>query len=453
MQTTDDDPPAELPDQPAPQPAPQPMGEDFRPVQDSERIDSVDVLRGVAILGILAININAFAGPLAAINNPSLFGGDSLLDLGTWIVTHVLFEQKFISIFSLLFGAGLALMTGRAEARGQRFRSRYYRRLLWLLLIGMVHAYLIWYGDILVTYALCGLILYPLRRRSPRTLIIIGVILLMVVPVITSLFGMAMESTRARASEAAALVEAGEEITDEQQKSLEKWEQTRKNLAPTAEDLAAEVEAMRGDYGSVVEHQIPQAVNIQFFTLVMYGLWRVVGLMLIGMAFMKLGVLSAQRSPAFYRRAMTVGYGLGLPLVGYSAWTLIDHDFDPVFSFQLGSLFNYFASLLIALGHLALVMWLCQTDRLAALRARLAAVGRAALSNYLLHSFVFTAIFYGWGIGLFGQVSRFALSGFVVAMWLLQLAISKPWLERYHYGPLEWLWRSLTYWRRQPMRR
>lgn len=446
----------ERPIEPVPCPDPEtlrPAVEAFQPVAEGDRIGSVDVLRGVAILGILAINIVAFAMPLAALGNPMIYGRESLLDMGTWVFTHLFFEQKFISIFSMLFGAGLALMAGRAEARGQRFRGRYYRRLMWLLLIGMVHAYLIWYGDILVTYALCGLIPYPLRKRSPRTLIIIGVILLLVPPILTSLFGKAMESTRDQATEIAALVESGAEITSEQETVQNEWENTRKRMAPTPEDLTEQIDAMRGDYGAILDHQIPQAVIIQIFTLFMYGLWRVVGLMLIGMALMKLGVLSAKRSPSFYRRTMAIGYGLGLPLSGYGAWSLIEHDFDPIHAFLFGSHVTYVASLLVALGHIALVMWLCQSDRLSGLRARLAAIGRAALSNYLLHSVVMTAIFYGWGIGLFGHLSRFALMGFVVAMWLLQLAISKPWLERYRFGPMEWLWRSLTYWRRQPMRR
>ena len=447
MQTDAHDAPPQ--DDPILAPEVKPRGH-FQPVATGERISSIDVLRGVAILGILVINIAVFAQPLIAMSNPVAFDDPSIFNLGSWFVAHVLFEQKFISIFSMLFGAGLILMTQRAEARGMKFRGVYYRRMLWLLLIGLAHAYFIWYGDILATYALCGLILYPLRRRSPRTLIIIGVILLAVTPTIMTVFGHALEGMRDQAAEIAALDQS--ELSKEQIQIKKGWDERMKAMAPNQEQLDKEVAAFRGSYGEIIAHQVPIAVGAQISMILVYGLWRVLGLMLIGMALMKLGIFSAARSRKFYRGAVAIGYGIGLPLTIYSAYNLNAHEFDFVYNFQSGHIYNYLGSLLVAFGHIGVIMLLCKSSMLAGLRARLAAVGRAALSNYLLHSVVMTAIFYGWGLGLFGHLSRFALMGVVLAMWTLQLAISKPWLARFRFGPMEWLWRTLTYWRRQPMR-
>jgi len=163
-------------------------------------------------------------------------------------------------------------------------------------------------------------------------------------------------------------------------------------------------------------------------------------------------VFSARRSPAFYRRLMLVGYGLGFPLVGVGMWDLFRTRFEFVHSIIVSGHFNEAGSLLVALGHVALIMQLYQAGVWPALQARLAAVGRMALTNYLAQTVIATTIFYGYGFGLFGAVSRFPLMGFVVAIWAVQLWYSPLWLKRFRFGPAEWLWRWLTYGRRPPMR-
>ena len=151
------------------------------PVAATERIASLDVLRGVAILGILVMNIYAFAMPFPAYSNPLLMGGTDTLNIGTWFFTHILFDQKFMSIFAMLFGAGIILMTGRAEAKGAKYGRIFYRRQLWLVVLGALHAYLFWFGDILFLYAVVGMLAYLFRNRRPRTLIVIACVLLPVV--------------------------------------------------------------------------------------------------------------------------------------------------------------------------------------------------------------------------------------------------------------------------------
>ena len=167
---------------------------------------------------------------------------------------------------------------------------------------------------------------------------------------------------------------------------------------------------------------------------------------------MKLGVFSAQRSKRFYLFWVVFGYALGLFLIYNGIKQNMAHNFDFVFGWKLGDHFNYIGSLFVAMGHISVVMLICKSGLLAELRRRLGAVGQMALTNYLMHTILLTPIFYGFGLGLYGQFDRFWLMWFMLGVWILQLIISPIWLRHFHFGPAEWLWRSLTYGRRQPMR-
>ncbi len=431
---------------------PPPEAPKLAPVSAGERYQAVDTLRGFAVLGILAMNIYAFSMPFPAYPNPTLYGGTGIHYV-TWVVTHLFFDQKFMAIFAMLFGAGLALMAERAEARGRpRFAGVYYRRMGWLVLIGAAHGYLIWFGDILVNYACCGLLLYPLRRWKPRTLIVTAVVLLLVPLVINRGFGYFMVEMKAEGEALETRLAAGETLSEEEEGQLEEWQEMRPMAFPTREDVLEQIEIYRGSYADIFVARAPVTLTLQTFLLLAFGLWRMGGLMLLGMALMKLGVLRAARSPGFYAKMMLFGYGLGLPLVAWSAYDLFGHGFDPLHMSNIGYLWNYLGSLPVSFGHVGLVMLVARTGVLAALRARLAAVGRMALTNYLMQSIVMTTVMNGYAFGLYGYVDRFYQMGFVAALWLLQLAWSPWWLARFRFGPFEWLWRSLTYWRRQPMR-
>ncbi len=422
------------------------------PVTGSERIGSLDVLRGVAILGILVMNIYAFAMPFPAYSNPLLMGGTDTLNIGTWFFTHILFDQKFMSIFAMLFGAGIILMTGRAEKKGVAYGRIFYRRQLWLLVIGALHAYFIWFGDILFMYAVVGMLAFLFRNRTPRTLIIVACCLLPLVLLMSFGMGFSMHKFQGQAAEVQVLIDAGEAVSEEQQELLDEWNAQRAMMAPDAGTIAKDVAMHLSGYAEITAQRIPLAMMLQFFMVIFFG-WRVLALMLLGMALMKTGVLSAARSARFYRNLMLVGYGIGLPLTIYSAADLYAHDFRAIYVFQSGSIPNYFGSILVGLGHIALVMLLIKGGIVQNLLQRFAAVGRMALSNYLLHSVILTTVFYGYGLGLYGSISRFGQMSFVVAVVGLQLFLSPWWLARYRFGPVEWLWRSLTYWKRQPMLR
>ena len=399
------------------------------PVRSEDRILAIDVLRGFALLGILLMNVQSFSMVSAAYLNPNASGYFEGLDHTIWIVVHVLSDQKFMTLFSVLFGAGIALMTDRASKSGASPLALHYRRTFWLLVIGAIHAYLMWAGDVLVWYGLCALVVYWFRNVRPTRQLALGLASLALGSLISLAGGLSLPQMPEEA----------------RQEMLHDWE-------PDVETVAREVEAYRGGFAAQLEQRVPAALVMHTVVFLLFAAWRAGGLMLVGMALYHWGVLSAARSQAFYRRAVLVGLGLGLPVVMYgvvwnerAGWTLEASRFH-------GIQFNYWGSLLVSLGYLGVVMLLCQSEAFGALKRRLAAVGRMALTNYLLQTVLATFVFYGHGLGWFQGTARPGQMAVVVAIWAFQLVVSPLWLERYRFGPAEWLWRSLTYWKLQPFR-
>ena len=423
------------------------------PVTAAERLLSLDTLRGVAVAGILVMNVYAFAMPLAAYYNPLIMGGGDAVNMGVWYVTHLFFDQKFMTIFSMLYGAGLVLMMHRAEARGATFAPVFFRRSAWLMVLGMLHAYFIWFGDILFHYALMGMVVFLLRKAAPTTLVIVACAMLPVAPLFNFGGSLYMEELQADVAAMEEQLAQGATLDAEQQQRLEEWREIRPFFAPSEADIATDVGAYRGSYIDTLTQRAPFVAFMQVNATLAFIVWRVGGLMLLGMALMKLGVLSGERSTRFYRILALVGYGVGLPLAVLSAVLLESHRFDPLYVARLGGIPNYFGSILVAFGHIGAIALLVKSGALRAIVERFAAVGRMALSNYLAQSLVMTMLFYGYGLGLYGDVPRVWQQALVAVVVGLQLVVSPWWLRHFHFGPLEWLWRSLTYWQRQPMRR
>jgi uncharacterized protein len=400
------------------------------PVAGAQRIDALDTLRGFALLGILAMNIQMFAMPDAAYFFPTAFGDLSGLNGLVWYVTELLASSKFITIFSMLFGAGIVLMNERATARGRGFAGLHYRRMGWLLVIGLIHAYLLWSGDILVSYALCGLFIFLFRNVRPGRLVVAGLIFLIIGASLSCLAGW---SSRTWSEEVIAEFENG--------------------CLPPPEDIAEEIEHMRGGFSDQMKVRLPGAVEMHVTVFPFYMLWRGAGSMLLGMALFKWGVLSGRARRKTYWIFIVLGMLVGIPLTGLGIIRSFACDWDPIPTFFILGNYNYVGSFFTALGWIGLLMLVFQAGALPGLRRRLAAVGRMALTNYLLHTVLCSFIFYGYGFALFGSVSRVGQAGIMLAIWILQLWLSPIWLDRFRFGPLEWLWRSLSYMKRQPFRR
>ncbi|HOD65581.1 MAG TPA: DUF418 domain-containing protein [candidate division Zixibacteria bacterium] len=441
--------PENAPEAPAVSAIPLPLA----PVADAERVPSLDVLRGFAVLGILAINIQQMGLPQAALLNPHLQGEAGLLHTIAWGGVIVLFLQKFMTIFSLLFGAGLVVMTQRAQAAGGDAASLHYRRMGWLLVIGLLHAYLLWWGDILFSYALCGMLVYLLRRLSPRRLLIIGALVFLAPAPFAAGFSGLIGHLQSKGEAASLKLEAGETLSSDERASLDAWTNVAVALSPAPDQISKEVDAHLGSYGGLFAQRALTALLFQTLILVLFAGWRICGLMLIGMALMKWRVFAAERSKAFYLRLALFGLGIGLPLDLFGASLLVSRDFGAAVQMLVSGTVNYTASAGSALGYIGIVMLLCRSGAARRLRTGLEAVGRTALSNYLLHTVVFTTVFYGYGLGLFGKLGLIPLLALMTLMWLVQLSVSPRWLRHFRFGPIEWLWRSLAYRKRQPFRR
>jgi uncharacterized protein len=400
------------------------------PVADQQRIQSLDVLRGFAVLGILLMNIQHFSMLEPAYINPTAYGDLTGLNKLVWVLSHLLADSKFMSMFSILFGASALLVITKAEAAGRKPAGLHYRRNLWLLLIGHLHAYLFWSGDILVTYATCAFWVYFFRKRSVRALLIIGLLLVLVPVGLWLFFGLSMEYW-----------------------PPESVAETMKSWQPSAEVVAHENQVYRDGLGAQLADRATKSFGHQTFLFLIHTLWRAGGLMLVGMALLKSGVLGGLRSRVFYLRGAIIGAAIGFPLVGYGIFINFQKGWTLEFSMFLGSQINEVGSLFVCWCYICLLVLAVKSSVLRAALARLAMVGRMALSNYLGQTLVCTTLFYGHGLGLFGSVERTGQLLIVLGVWALQLLVSPLWMKRFRFGPMEWLWRSLTYGRRQPMLR
>lgn len=398
------------------------------PTSRGERLRSLDVLRGFAVLGILVMNIQSFSMISAAYINPTAYGDLSGANLWVWIVSHVLAADKFMSIFSILFGAGIALMAERIEAAGGKPGRVHYRRMFWLLLFGLVHAYLIWYGDILVAYSLCGMLAYLFRRLSPVKLVV-AASLFFVVPALLNAMG--TYSIRYWPPES--------------------YTQTLRSWLPPPEVVNRELDAMRSEWLGQMPSRMFGAIFLQTFLFLFQMFWRVMAMMLLGMALYKWRVLSAARNRAFYWRLLSLALVPGLLIVAAGVQLNFAAGWKMDYSMFLGYVPNYVGSVGVALGYIALVMLAVAGGWVQRLQELLAGVGRMAFSNYILMSILAMFIFYGNGLGLYGSVDRVQQALLVLAIWAVVLVATRIWLSKFRYGPLEWLWRTLTYLNRQPL--
>src|SRR5262245_41469352 len=428
------------------------------PVAAQERLETLDVLRGAAVLGILLMNILSFGLAMHGGWNPlesAINGGNTRANLAYWFTSQIFFEGKMRCLFSLLFGAGTILFITRGDERGGglRIADIYYRRTLWLMLFGVIHAYFIWAGDILYTYAVFGFMLFPFRQAKPKWLILAAVILFLL-GTAHKMWTVSDEyQLRARGRAAAQLVAEGKPLTEEQKADQKKWEEREKRAkGPDPERVKKEVEAYRGSYAKVFMQRMPLIINYESTWLYRSGWSDIAAVMLIGMALLMTGVLTGERSNGFYLKLMLCGYGIGGTINALTGWYLLRINFNPIEGYAAVLATYDMGRLLVALGHIGLLVWLVKRGWLRAATNRLAACGQMALSCYLGTSLICSTLFNGYGFGLFAKLQRYQLLYVVFAIWALLLIVSPIWLRHFRFGPMEWVWRSLTYWQRQPMR-
>lgn len=429
----------------------------LNPTSGGDRKVYLDTLRGVALFGILLMNITGMGLPFAY-GDPTNYGGAEGANLWAWISTNMLFEGTMRGLFSLMFGAGIILQMSRAEARGGGIEVAdiYYRRMLWLLLFGLVHSWiLLWAGEILYIYALCGLFLFAFRNVKPAALLVLGLLLLGVMIPKNIYHYVDTKSALEEAQTAYAaqeLLPESEELSDEQQAAIEKWEGILSDAHPDEETIDKKIEEMRGGWFSVVKSNTEFLMRFQSARVYEFWFFDATGMMLIGMALLKWGVITGDRRKRVYLSMLAIGYAIGLSINAWETSTILDGNFAPLAKAKAGLTYEI-GRLSMTMGHIGTVMLVCKLGLLRFLTERLAAVGRMALTNYVMHSVFYVFIFTGVGFGLFASFERHELYYIVGGIWLFQLIVSPIWIKYFRFGPLEWLWRSLTYQKRQPFKR
>ena len=413
----------------------------------SQRLESLDFVRGCALFGILLMNIVGVGlGP--AYDNPTIVGGATGINLITWFVINVGFEGTQRALFSMLFGAGVILLSSRLEASGRVDSGDiFFRRNLWLIGFGLVNAWvLLFVGDILYYYGITALFLYAFRKLPGRTLLALGGGALLLGAAWSAidtqrLLGLHDQAEVARAVPAAAR-------TSDQNKAIEAW--AEKNMSgPPPAAIAEMRKANTASYWSALTQNAGIIKHFQSWNLYRY-FFDIFGMMMLGMALFRLGVLTLESKTRTYLAMMGGGYAIGLTGNILEARWILDHGFTAL-AYTQASISYDVSRLAMTLGHLGLLMLFLRSGILPFVRQSMAAVGRMALTNYLTHSLVALIIFVL--LGYWGALERHQLYYIVFAIWAVQFVVSPIWLNNFHFGPVEWLWRYLTYGTRPAFRK
>ncbi|HEY7638250.1 MAG TPA: DUF418 domain-containing protein [Steroidobacteraceae bacterium] len=423
------------------------------PTERQERIGMLDTTRGIAVLGILIMNITGFGLP-RAYDDPTNWGGSEGLNLTVWRIAALLFEGTMRGMFTLLFGAGALLFLQRHAARnpGLLPADLFFRRTMWLIVFGLINAYvLVWSGDILYYYGVVGLLLFVFRNVAPRKLIAAAAVIMALQTAVTINEWYHYHETSVAAAEAQAARSTGKVLTEAQTEAIESFAKTNEQFKPSREELDGSIERMRKSYASALGEVAPESWHFETVFFFQHGLLECLGMMLLGMALLKLGVLSGAASPRVYATLLFVGYAIGLAVNLFETTNLVRDDFSP--EALITSYLTYdLGRIPMTLGHVGLIGLIYRAPALSGAMRALAATGQMALTNYLSQSLICLFLFTGAGFALFGQLQRYELYYVVVAIWIVQLIWSSLWLRRFRFGPAEWVWRSLTYWKKQPMR-
>ena len=392
------------------------------PVAKADRHLQLDLLRGLGVLGILAVNIESFALPFEAFIQPELSPHPLVgAEATAWWAVATFFEFKFVTLFSMLFGVSVFLVGGeRSDSlRGELLQ----RRLLWLAVIGLIHGLAIWYGDILLLYAWSGVFMMRMRSWSPGRLFWIGL-------------AVVLAGSAAAVGQFWALEFAPPEV---QKRVLEGM-----GGSATAADVQASIAAMRAGFGPAFMENLSNWAFLQFTSLLIF-VFRTVALMMIGLALFKWGFLTGKAPTWVYLLLVVVAAG-SLYLVGLSNEARLATNFAMPASAGRFSAANQFLALPISLGYASALILLARVALARVLLTPLARTGQMAFTNYLMQSIILTTVFTaGRGLGLFGNYGHAQLWLVVIAVWALELAWSPLWLAAFRMGPLEWVWRRLTY--------
>lgn len=428
------------------------------PTSQSERIKIIDSLRGIALLGILLMNIPYMGLPEPAFDNLMLNSELGTINEKVWRLVNWIPEGTQRAIFSMLFGAGIMLFTSRLEKRTEgMWPAEYFlRRQLWLLVFGLFNAFvLLWPGDILFEYAIIGIVAFVFRRLKPKWLLVAAGVCMLLMTVRENKDFFERKHKIYEGEQVAKLDTTKVKLTDVQQEKLGAMTgmKERSDTAKLRKDMKRNLEKSLGSYSELYHYVSNVSVKLEFqFTY--YGIWDVLLFMLIGMAFFKTGVLTGQVSSKVYWVMTIVGLGIGLFITWLWLDFVVKHRFNGFEMIKNGKFMYYeIARTFRSLGLFGLIMLLNKSGLFKWLFALMRPVGQMAFTNYLMQSFMCGLFFFGIGFGMLGKLQRYEIYYVVAAVWVIEIIWSHIWLRYFRFGPFEWLWRSLTYWKKQPMRR
>jgi uncharacterized protein len=429
------------------------------PINQSERIITLDSIRGIAVLGILLMNIPGFGLPHSAVLDYSI-NKQSDLNYFLWYVFGPgVFEGSMRAIFSMLFGAGTIIFISRLEKRmtGLLPVEYFFRRQLWLLVFGLFNAYvLLWFWDILFCYAICGLFLFPFRRLKPKYLLIAAGIALLLITGRENLDLYQKKAVIARGERIAALDTTKTKLTNLQTDELEAMKELKERSTREAKQklLEKEIRVAQGSYAGFYRARSEMAAEGETKDIYYFLIWDVLLFMFIGMAFFKLGIMQGNAKTMVYAWMAVLGLGIGLPLSYVFVINDVNHNFN-WFEITKAKTFQFYElqRFVHSIGIFGLIMLLYKSGWFKWLFAWMRPVGQMAFTNYLTQSLLCGLFFYGIGFGYFGKLEIYQLYYVVAVVWIIQIIWSHLWLKYYRFGPLEWLWRSLTYWKKQPLKK
>ena len=374
----------------------------------SSRITNLDFIRGFALLGILVLNVIAFGLPLTATTNPSTYGIENILDWVVLVVSSVFFEYKMMGLFSMLFGVGIMIFLENAEKKTSKPKTLAIWRNFLLLCFGLLH-YSIWIGDVLAPYAICAflLIIFP-DVKKPILILSVIIFLIIAFIVITNYFSSLYDSNG--------------------------------NLVSQEEWVLLASEGGELSYGSIWFPDSEAPGNIIGMWWFIGAFFRAISLMLFGIFLYKLKIIQGNKEISFYKKISIYGFSIGLPMSIYSIYLLVSSGYDPSVLF-ISNIFNTLSVIPMVLGYIG-VLTIFNLKLRDSITERLRACGRLAFSNYIVQTIFGVFILGAFGLDTF---SRSQLIIFVFIVWVIQIAWSKPIIDRFNYGPLEWLWRKLTY--------
>jgi uncharacterized protein len=385
------------------------------------------------------MNIISFAMPEWAYITPAAYGGDSLADQIAWFFAFIFIDGKMRGLFSLLFGASMMLVIDRAVTKGESAARVHYSRMAWLAAFGLAHYFFIWLGDILFLYAIVGMVAFCFRDWQPAKLIKSAFAIFAIGMLLWGVQFVGLQYWQYLATQPGAGAEMAQTY--------------REMMANPSFDMnpAPEIALYHGSYGQIVADKFNDWA-VPIMTL-LQSICETLPLMMVGMAMNKSGFITGGWAAAQYRRWAVRLVPLGLLLTGGLAAWMIMARYDRITALAIFFFWGAIPRMMLTIGYAAALILIIQRYHEHPMLTHVAAAGRAAFSNYLGTSIVMTTIFYGYGFGLFGHVGRAGLWVFVLGAWAVMLFWSKPWLMKFHYGPLEWLWRSLARGQMQTMQR